>query len=95
MQSISHRTPEYNAHAEQLDRKAAEAGQILADAADGAALYNALSFKWFEQGFTAAQLHIDPAAVSFWTEHHAAGYRAALAGYQLQLFDAAAPAVYR
>ena len=95
MQSIAQHPTEYNATGAALDRLAAERGQLLADAADGWAYYNALTLKWMQQGYTAAELGIDPTTVSFWTEHHAAGYRAFCAGYQLQLFEAGAPAVYR
>ena len=95
MISISQPHPEYNATAARLDRQAAERGQERADAADGWAYYNALTLKWMQQGYTAAELGIDPATVNFWTEHHAAGYRAFCTGYQLQLFEAGAPALYR
>ena len=63
---------------ETLDRKAAAAGQLLADAAEGYALLNALSAKWYEQGRNAAQMGINPAAVTFWTPDHQRGYFAAL-----------------
>lgn len=95
MQSIPRPQIEYNATGAALDHQAAERGQERADAADGWAYYNALTLKWMQQGYTAAELGIDPATVNFWTEHHAAGYRAFCAGYQLQLFEAGAPALYR
>lgn len=95
MISIAQQYTEYNATAARLDAQAAQRGQERADAADGWAYYNALTLKWMQQGYTAAELGIDPATVNFWTEHHAAGYRAFLAGYQLQLFEAGAPALYR
>ena len=95
MISIAQHNPEYTATAARLDAQAAERGQERADADDGWAYYNAMTLKWMQQGYTAAELGIDPATVNFWTEHHAAGYRAFHAGYQLQLFEAGAPATYR
>ena len=95
MQSIPRPHPEYNATGAALDRQAAERGQLRADADDGIALLNALSLKWYEQGYTAGRLSIDPAMAGFWTPDHARGYADALAGYQLQLFEAGAPALYR
>lgn len=95
MQSIPRPQVEYNATGAALDRQAAERGQLHADADAGIALLNALSLKWYEQGYTAAALGIDPATVSFWSSDHARGYADAMAGYQLQLFEAGAPAVYR
>lgn len=86
---------EYNATAGRLDRQAAEAGQLRADAADGIALLNALSAKWYEQGFTAGRLGLARGAGLDWTPEHEQGYRAARAGYQLQLDIAGAPATYR
>lgn len=63
---------------ETLDRKSAQAGQLLADAAEGYALLDALAAKWYEQGKNAAQMGIDPRAVSFWTPDHQRGYFAEL-----------------
>lgn len=63
---------------ETLDRKAAHAGQLLADAAEGYALLNALAIKWREQGRNAAHMGIDPQTVNFWTPDHQRGYFAAL-----------------
>lgn len=72
-----------------LDRRAAEAGQLLADAAEGLALLRKLSEKWEEQGRNAYQMGIDPKTVNFWTSDHARGYYAAAYARQLELFAAA------
>lgn len=72
-----------------LDRRAAQAGQLLADAAAGLELLRKLSEKWEEQGRNAYQMGIDPATVNFWTPDHARGYYAAAYAQQLTLFAAA------
>ena len=56
MQSIPRPQIEYNATGAALDHQAAERGQERADAADGWAYYNALTLKWMQQGYTAAEL---------------------------------------
>ena len=71
------------------DRRAAEAGQLLADAAEGLALLRMLSEKWEEQGRNAYAMGIDPRTVNFWTPDHARGYYAAAYARQLELFAAA------
>lgn len=67
-----------------LDRTAAAAQQRL-DAEQGLALLNALALKWWEQGYNAALMGLDPAHVNFWTTDHQAGYLAAHAGRQPNL----------
>ena len=95
MISISHAPHEYNATQARLDRQAAERGQLLADAADGIALLNALAAKWYEQGFTAGSLGLARGTGLDWTPEHEQGYNAARAGYQLRLDIGGAPALYR
>ena len=81
--------PSSTATTADLDRRAAQAGQLLADAAAGLEMLRKLSEKWEEQGRNAYAMGIDPATVNFWTPDHARGYYAAAYAQQLTLFAAA------
>jgi len=70
----------------QLDRQAQQAAQLQLDAEQGIALLNALSAKWWEQGYNAAQWGLQPSG--FWTPDHQRGYLAAIAARQLQAVPA-------
>ena len=70
----------------QLDRQAQQAAQLQLDAEQGIALLNALSAKWWEQGYNAAQWGLKPSG--FWTPDHQRGYLTAIAARQPQAVPA-------
>ncbi len=61
----------------QIDRQARDAAQERLDAEQGWALINALTAKWWEQGYNAALWGVEPSG--FWTADHQKGYLAARA----------------
>ena len=78
-----------------LDERAAQRAQEYLDAEQGNALANALAWKYYQQGYTAAEMNLTPSQADCWTPDHQRGYNAAQRGRQLFLLDAGAPAVYR
>lgn len=68
--------------AQRLEAGAQQAAQIRIDAEQGHALLNALSQKWWEQGYMAGAVGLNPEMINFWTPDHARGYAAALARTQ-------------
>lgn len=65
--------------AQRLEKGAQEAAQLRIDASEGYALLNALAVKWWEQGYMAGVVGLDPERINFWTDDHARGYAAAAA----------------
>jgi len=53
------------------------AAQRRLDAEQGYALLNALAAKWWEQGYNAGVIGLNPATSTFWTPDHQRGYLAA------------------
>ena len=66
----------------QIDRQALDAAQERLDAEQGWALINALTAKWWEQGYNAGMWGTQPSG--FWTADHQKGYLAACVARQSQ-----------
>ena len=78
-----------------LERVAAEKGQILADAAAGRSFMRSLSAKWFEQGYTAGKMGLDPHDPGLFSPEHRRGYLAAALGAVPQYVNVGGlPALY-